>query len=46
MFFRIDQYFYLIIIKAENVTLYKYLVQDSRNTFRVISEIVEKCSNS
>ena len=40
MFFKVDQYFDLIIVSAENITLHKHIAQRVRSMFRAISVIV------
>lgn len=36
----IDWYFYVMIVNAKNAAEHKYVVQNERSTFRIISEIV------
>lgn len=38
--FKIDQCRDFIIVNAENSTLHKYIVQNSRSTFRAISDVL------
>lgn len=40
VFFRVDGFFFFIVVNAENAVLHKYIVQNSRSMLGAISEIV------
>jgi hypothetical protein len=42
MFFRLDQYFDFTVITSENTTSHECIVQNGRQIFRAISEVVGK----
>lgn len=45
-YFKVDQYFALMIINAENTSSHKFRLSNVRSMFRAISEVVEIPSQS